>query len=88
MRVLVPVLVILILVVGALIALRMVRGSNSKKELGRKFELADNALDQIASEIDLSITAGSALDPLILDSIINEYKLYLKNPNGKKEIER
>jgi tRNA A37 threonylcarbamoyltransferase TsaD len=84
MRVLVPVLVVLILVLGALIALRMVRGSNAKKELGRKFDLADNCIDQLAREIDLSVTAGSALDPMILDSIINEYKQLLKNPNNKE----
>lgn len=84
MRFLVPVLVVLILVLGALVALRMVRGSNSKKELRRKFDLADNAIDQLAHEFDISITAGSALDPIILDSIISEYKQLLKNPNNKE----
>lgn len=86
MRFLVPVLVVLILVVGALIALRMVRGSNSKKELRRKFNLAENALDQLAHEVDLSISAGAPLDPIILGDIMTEYKQALKNPNGKKEI--
>lgn len=89
MRFIAPVLIVLILVLGALIALRMVRSSNNKKEERRKLtdraNLAEATLSQIANELNLAQSAATDVDSLILDSIIREYD-HKRNTSNSKEI--
>lgn len=89
MRFLAPVLIVLILVVGVLIALAMNRRSNRKKEEWRKLsdraDLAEQTLGQVANELSLAQSAGKDVDSLILDSVIREYD-YKRNRANSKEI--
>lgn len=88
MRFLAPVLIVLILVVGVLIALAMNRRSNRKKEEWRaltyRATLAEATIRKIDQELDVAKSAGMDLEVFLLDNIISEYTAKRETPNVKE----
>lgn len=88
MRVFVPLLIILVLVIGALIALRMIKTANHKRSdwnaLSRRATFAEVAIDEIKNELSIAQQTGQMVDPLILSGILREYDTYRTSTNIKE----
>lgn len=88
MKYVAPVLIVLILVIGALIYVRISRAATRKKEDWRKLSyrasLAESTISQIANEVTLAQVANTAVDSIILTSIVQEYQHRRDNPNVKE----
>lgn len=69
MRGLALVLIVLILVVGALLALWVARRRDLARSRVRELETRSRLLDEVRAEADLQITAGYA-DPGVIRSLI------------------
>lgn len=80
--------IVVVLVLGALIALRMVRTAHRKKDewkvLTNRATLAESTISQIDKELDVAKSAGMSVDAFILGSIINDYSAKRASTNVKE----